>query len=64
VVRPAVGDRMSKEYQGNTEMDDRGPGGERTWDSDAMGPLYDTPQHTEDYLEYPVYMRPIGGGWC
>ena len=40
------------------------PGGERPWDSGAMGPLYDAVRHTGDFLDYSEYMRPINGEWC
>ena len=55
-----------------------GAGGVRKKGGQAVGPIYDIPRHTGDFskmvdlfkqhgglfLDYPVYMRPIGGGWC
>ena len=38
-----------------------GPVGERTWDSGAMGPLYDTSQHTGGKMNHPAELW--GGYW-
>lgn len=54
MVRPAVGDRMSKEYQGNAEMDDRGPGGSGPGTPTRWDP-YMIPRNTR--LIFRIYLN-------